>query len=190
MIKLNLGSGLHTFPKSEGWINVDRKNVVGVDRVMDLFTFPWDFPDNSCDDFYLGHIIEHIPHEPKFRCKDGARYEELKDLDGFFCFFAEIYRIGINGAKVQIICPFGMTYSALQDPTHTRSIVPQTFAYLTDEMRQNIDFNYQLPFLYTVKEVKFDMPADLCGDENKLRELIDNHWNVTRTMYARLEIIK
>jgi hypothetical protein len=194
-VKLNLGCGLKSLPKEDGWVNVDRQPLEGVDRVMDLFRYPFDFEDNSVDEFYISHLIEHIPHEAKRAIVDigrsdaaDKRWHELKDLDGFFAFFAEVWRIGKNGAKVEITCPFGLTYGALQDPTHTRIIVPQTLAYLTEEMHNNRDFNYNLPFLFTVKNIRFEILGKM--KEEELRAVLDNEWNRTRNMYAGLEIIK
>ena len=161
---------------------------------MDLFQYPWNFPDNSVDEFQAHHIVEHIPHEPKpgmiIDPYATARWDELKNYDGFFCFFGEIWRIGVNGAKVSIITPFAHTHGAMQDPTHTRYMVPQSFAYLTEEIKSSPDFEYNTPCLFTVKACKFDIPRYLVNKEDEFTMQLSHFWNVTENMYVELEIIK
>jgi hypothetical protein len=192
-MKLNLGSGLKQKPTAEGWLNCDRMALPGVDHRIDLFTFPWNFPDDSCDEFFISHLIEHIPHEARVADRqltdaERLRWLRLKDLDAFFCFFAEIWRIGVNGAKLEIVCPYGQTNAAMQDPTHTRFIVPATFAYLTEEMHQNKDFNYHLHYLFTIDDLKFDMQEGM--KEADFQGLLGHVWNMTNTMYVKASVVK
>ncbi len=192
-MRLNLGCGKHSFDPSLGWVNIDRREQPGVDRTMNLWEFPWDFDDNSCEEFYLGHIVEHIPHEPR-RSTGSAfwkieRWERLRNLDGFFCFFAEIWRIGTNGAIVQIVTPYGFTTGAFQDPTHTRVIMPTSFAYLTREQFNN-DYDYDLPCMFTINSVSFDMRESLIRREEQFQKAIEHSWNMTRNMYVQLEVVK
>lgn len=44
------------------WLNVDRVEGVGADKVFNLFEYPWPLADNSYDGAILAHIAEHIPH--------------------------------------------------------------------------------------------------------------------------------
>jgi predicted SAM-dependent methyltransferase len=54
-MKLNVGCG---DKKVEGYVNVD---VVGnPDKVCDLSTFPWPFEDNSADEIFAEHFLEHV----------------------------------------------------------------------------------------------------------------------------------
>lgn len=202
-MKINLGAGKNILPKEEGWVNVDRANIPGIDRVMDLFKYPWDFPDNSVDEFYASHLIEHIPHEPK--PSEGAvievagghyklhpRWQELKDLDGFFCFFSEIWRIGKPLAEVKLVCPFGYSRGAFQDPTHTRYILPATFAYLTAETKYGPDFDYQVPCLFeTVKvEEEFHLQSELGMTDAEYDFALGHYWDMGRNMFVTLRVIK
>jgi hypothetical protein len=204
--RLNLGCGKHPLAESEGWVNADRVPLPGVNHVMDLFRYPWGFPDDTFDEFLASHIIEHIPHEPKMTeleiDQDGRplengrnhailkRWQELKDLDGFFCFFSEIWRIGKNGAKVNIVCPYGYTMGAFQDPTHTRNIVPVTFAYLTAETRDSKDFDYQVPCLFKTNSVTMDIDPSYVDKPEEFRAAVTHLWGITRNMYVELEIVK
>lgn len=178
-LKLNLGCGRLTFPLARdqeftpeikhhlrevpdavyepGWVNVDKYAVPGVDETIDLFRFPWvrssngsPWNDNSVDEIWAAHIIEHVPHQvtvavglpPALAHQYGALCARL---DGFFMFFAEAYRILKPNGLIHVRCPFAMSYAALSDPTHTRYITPGTFSYLADEGREKAPFDYRLP---------------------------------------------
>lgn len=55
MVRLNLGCG--DFPMS-GWTNIDLEELPGVDVAADVRALPYE--DNSVDEIYAGHILEHI----------------------------------------------------------------------------------------------------------------------------------
>lgn len=211
--KLNLGCGKIV---REGWHNVDKFAMPGVDQQIDLFRFPWDLPDNQFTEVFASHIIEHVPHESKPNtllldtytnekayAANKARWAELESLDGFFAFFAEIWRVCKAGATIDIVCPFGYTPGAFQDPTHTRYIVPATFHYLQTE--QNDNFDYHLPFKFHVESVgtNFEpvvfqalnvdetgarMPAGTMSDT--LKWASEHEWAVCRDMYTKLTVVK
>jgi predicted SAM-dependent methyltransferase len=154
-VRLNLGCGKLTFPNEEGWVNVDIAGLEGVDVKANLFEFPWPFEDNYADYMIASHIVEHIPHQVKrlvdISDKDwdypkGTIRKQEHELDGFFAFFAEVWRILKPGGIITVICPFGPTSMAMQDPTHTRFIVPSTFSYLGPQTSPT--FDYGLPFAF------------------------------------------
>ena len=182
---------------------------------MDLFRFPWDFKDNSVEQFYCSHIIEHIPHETypapaptqSSSLDWNKRWEELKGLgDGFFAFFAEVWRIAKPGAKVEIVCPYGLSYGALQDPTHTRYLVPPSFAYLTTEIVHGETvkgmpntFNYHLPFLFKTTRTDIEIlphPAFMQAHsqdqyaQSQADALVVTQFNIGYNMHVDLEVIK
>jgi hypothetical protein len=204
-MKLNLGSGKNHLPIESGWVNIDKSDRVGADKIMDIFKFPWDFLDNSVEEFNLSHIVEHIPHEIKYAEFPASetslhspggislirwvkRWNYLKEYDGFYAFFGEMWRIGKNGAKVHVVSPYGYTHEAFQDPTHTRNLVPQSFAYLTQEMVDGPDFDYNIPCMYKVVSCKFDLPNSM--QESEFAKVLTHWWDLTRNMYVELEIIK
>ena len=49
------------------WKNVDRNPQPGIDECVDVFTYPWPWPDNSFDGALLSHLCEHIPHEIRIK---------------------------------------------------------------------------------------------------------------------------
>jgi len=75
-MKLNLGCRHH---KIKGFVNIDIDKSVNPDIVMDITKFNR-FKDNSIDEIYASHVLEHINSEVRF---DTLKkwYESLK-LDG------------------------------------------------------------------------------------------------------------
>ena len=84
-MKLNLGCGLN---KTEGFVNCDSDEVVKPDKLFD-FTERFPFDDNSVDEVYTSHTLEHIPQELLVN----------KTLP-------EIWRVCKNEAKIKIIVPY------------------------------------------------------------------------------------
>ena len=56
MIKLNIGCGRDI---REGYINIDKVKLKGVNKVMNIDTYPYPFKNNSIDEVVMFHIIEH-----------------------------------------------------------------------------------------------------------------------------------
>lgn len=57
-LRVNLGCG-HV--PLEGYVNVDNRDLPGVDVVTDVFAMP--FEDGTVDEFYSSHFLEHFPLE-------------------------------------------------------------------------------------------------------------------------------
>lgn len=182
-MKLNLGCGRVIFPLNPdddlpyrahleplpetcfqpGWVNVDKYKNPGVQETIDLFQFPWirgsnnsPFNDDSIDEIYCGHIVEHIPHKvgvhPMIPVNWSRHYHEMTaTIDGFFIFFAEIYRLLKPGGLIHIRAPYALSTPALADPTHTRYLVPGSFSYLGGD-NSEAPFNYHLPMKFEVIE--------------------------------------
>lgn len=214
-VKLNLGAGKKPLPKADGWINVDKFDYLTTEefeyKKMDLFRYPWDIPDNSVDEVFCSHIIEHIPHEPKFSLqgtpvakRENAttgdlieegwvwnRWLELSSLDGFFAFFAEMWRVCQPDAVINIVCPFGYTRGAFQDPTHTRYIVPATFFYLQSQENENWD--YHLPLKFSPAAFTFSAEQGVVESFKTQEEwefAISHFWDVVTDLVVRMTVVK
>ena len=221
-MKLNLGCGLAQKPKDEGWVNVDRLALPGVDEAVDLFSFPWPFATSSCEEMYAGHIVEHVPHEAReaagwrglpLRWRLTGDQEAafrrwvngLLSLDGFFAFFAEVWRVLVPGGKIHVVGPYGMSHGAMQDPTHTRFLLPQTFQYLCRQ--EAVTFDYGLPFEFKMLDggMTFvgecaplvDWATNKMGEGNEKNALlarvgwlVDHSWNMAQTLTVVLEAVK
>lgn len=80
-MKVELGGGM--FAKGDGWINVDL--IDSADVRHDLNVTPWPFADESVDQIYSSHCIEHV-EDPSV-------------------FLNECARIGKVGCTIEIRCP-------------------------------------------------------------------------------------
>lgn len=110
MKKLNLGCGKEIL---EGYVNLDEADLPGVDVIQNINKFPWPFKDNTFDEVYCSHVLEHV--------------EDLNNVMG------EIKRICKNGAIIRIRVPHFSCGVSYRDPTHRRLFSYFTFDYFTDE---------------------------------------------------------
>lgn len=105
-MRLNLGAGSHILT---GWINVDRVQMPGIDRVHDLNAGPWPFESRSADQIMAKDIFEHV--------------------DDPILFMTECHRILRPGAGLFIQCPYYKGRDAYTDPTHKRFPTEHTFDF-------------------------------------------------------------
>jgi len=96
-MKLNLGCGEH---KIKGYINCDILEEVKPDIRLDL-TKKLPFADNSIDEIYMNHVLEHI-----------LNYGFLLN---------EIWRVCKKNSKITIHVPFYASQNNLQVPEHINS---------------------------------------------------------------------
>jgi glycosyltransferase involved in cell wall biosynthesis len=111
-MKLNLGCGLDHMP---GWVNVDKFPASSPDVVHDLECFPWPFADGAAEEVLLKHVMEHLG----------------RDSDTFLGIMKELYRVCAPGAQVRIVVPHPRHQDFLQDPTHVRPVLPETFQHFS-----------------------------------------------------------
>ena len=104
-ILLDLACGIN---KREGFIGIDLYGDVA-DIKHDLNIYPWPFEDDSVDEIFCSHYVEHVEDLMKF--------------------FNECYRIMKVDAKMQIISPYYSSVRAMQDPTHKNFISEMSFLY-------------------------------------------------------------
>jgi hypothetical protein len=104
-MKLNLGCGQNKLP---GYVNVDKYETFGPDRVFDLEIVPWPFEDNSAEEIVMTHVLEHL----------GAKTEV------FLGIIKELYRVLTPGGKLDIKVPHPRSEGFLGDPTHVRPVSP------------------------------------------------------------------
>jgi hypothetical protein len=81
-MKLEIGGG-NDFARGNGWTNMDQ--LPGADIQHDLNVKPWPVADDSVDEIYTSHCIEHV------QCP--------------ISFLHECARIGKVGCTVEIRCP-------------------------------------------------------------------------------------
>lgn len=163
-LKLDLACGP---TKRKGFTGVDIVTLPGVDTICDLEKYPWPWPDNSVDEVYCSHYIEHVTDIIKF--------------------MEELYRIMKPGGKALIIAPYYSTISAWQDPTHKRVISQQTFTYYDKSWRDlggcgfypiKTDFRMNYKLTYAPDWEKKD-PVEL-------EFAVKHYWNVVRAIEVTL----
>jgi SAM-dependent methyltransferase len=113
--KLNLGSGTDI---KKGYLNIDFLKIKGVDVVHNLNKYPYPFKDDTFDEIYASHVLEH--------------------LDDLIKAMAELKRISKRGAKIIIRVPHFSCGVSYRDPTHKRLFSYFTFDYFTETSFYNL----------------------------------------------------
>lgn len=150
------------FDADAGWVNIDAVAQNGVDQVVDIFTYPWPFADNSVDEIWCSHIVEHIPHGARFMWNSADvpkhlrlvpredKHEALERAarsDGFYAFFYEAWRVLKPDGLIHVVCPYAFSMGGMSDPQHRRYITSATFGYLAPQA-SDAPFDYALPFAF------------------------------------------
>lgn len=125
LLKLNLGAGSRRvdehFRPLDGFTHVDKCKKTNSDVIHDLNKYPWPWKDESVDEIFCCHFLEHL---------DGI--ERIP-------FFNECYRIMKPDATMKIITPAPFTHRYMQDPTHKFPMVVQEFySYLHKGNRESM----------------------------------------------------
>lgn len=153
--KLDLACGMN---KQQGFTGVDRVKKDGVDVIYDLEKYPWPWQDESVDEIYCAHFVEHIT-----------------DLVSFV---NEIWRVLKVGSKAVIIAPYYNSMRAWQDPTHKRAISEATFLYFNKGWRdlQNVPFDeYRIKADFDFSYGYFCTP-DWAGRNEEARNFAIRHY--------------
>ena len=116
MERLNLGCGTDI---KKRYINLDFLDISGLDVKHDLNKFPYPFGENTFDEIYTSHVLEHL--------------DDLTNV------MKELKRICKDGAKIKIRVPHFSCGVSYRDPTHKRLFSYFTFDYFTE------DCFYELP---------------------------------------------
>lgn len=123
MNRLNIGCGRDI---KEGWINLDLFPLEGVDIVTDLekcATDPIPLDDNSIDEFYCSHVIEHVVNTLPL--------------------MQELHRIAKPDAVALFRVPYGSSDDAFEDPTHVRQYFRSSFKYFSQPLYWRTDYGYR-----------------------------------------------
>ncbi len=147
--KLHLGCGKVIL---DGYINLDFKKLPGVDVVHNLEKKPYPFKDDTFDEVYGRHIVEH--------------------LDNLITVMEELHRIVRNDGTIKIIAPYFSGEGAFNDPTHKRFFTWKTFDYFAPgvyysdaaviTLRRRIFFLSSKGFMQSsVMSLPFDMLINL-----------------------------
>lgn len=174
--KLDLACGNNL---QKGFVGID---IVGkpdsqAEIVWDLMKFPWEFAeDNSVDEVFASHYLEHIPH--------GNGYN-----DPFWNFFDELYRILKPGGTAKFITPYYASVRAFQDPTHLRFITEPTYNYLNKKWRCELNALSHYPVKCDFEIIKIDhaVSEEMTGkSQEAVAYLAMHNWNVIMDLQVTL----
>lgn len=114
--KLDIACGKR---KQEGFTGLDIREDVNADIIHDIRKYPWPFEDESIEEVYCCHFIEHLAGEERIP------------------FFNELYRIMKKGAKATIVAPHWSHARAYGDPTHKFPPISEwTYYYVQKPWRE------------------------------------------------------
>jgi len=108
-VKLNLGCGGDI---KEGYVNVDQRELAGVDVTCDLLKMPWPWADESVDEVLMLDFFEHVPY-----VKNGAVLDE-------------VWRILKPGGTVTIQVP---------DFDHSAAVIQARFPFVCNKCEREIN---------------------------------------------------
>lgn len=163
--------------------NVQR-GFVGVDIVLDgtkakiqcdLTKIPWPFADESVDEIWCSHFLEHLPH--------GAGLQ-----DSLVDFMNECYRIMKKGSLARFLTPYYTSARAFQDPYHTRYITETSYLYFNEDWRRANKLEHY-PIKANFEIVKYDhsVNASMLGRaQEAVQGMVANNWNVVDDLLVTL----
>lgn len=182
-MKLNIGCGRNPI---EGYVNLDRATLPGVDAVFDL---------EQCG-MYTGEHPEGFPLYNSLPFKDDY-FEELQaihtleHITRILPVMQELWRVSKQGAIFTIHVPFGGCDIAWEDPTHVRRFFPQSFMYFSQAAYKRADYDYRGDWI--VESIAAVVPKDLAQNfespDDCGRAMM--HWrNVALELRAKLRCCK
>lgn len=168
-LRLNLGCGRSAMP---GWVNVDQVKLAGVDVVADLSACrykPLPFDDGSVSEFYLSHVIEHIPDT--------------------LALMQELHRAAKPGALLTARTPYGSSDDAWEDPTHVRAYFIQSWGYFSQPYWWRSDAGFRGDWQPETLELMVYKDEYKDGQLPTLQRVLRER-NVVREMVATLRCVK
>lgn len=136
---IDLGCGTR---KKPGAIGLDIARVPGVDVVADVMR-PLPLKDDSVDEVYASHLIEHV--------------------DDVLAFMGEVWRVCKPGALVYFRFPHASTpYLTWKDPTHRRGVYLAMFEYFDPTTLDGQLWGYYHPAKFKIERRRlcFNLNAD------------------------------
>lgn len=155
-IRLNLGCG--AFPK-DGYINVDKVALPGVDQVIDLLRIPWPFDDESVDEVLCEQLFEHFTGQERIT------------------FMNELWRVMKIGARARIVCPYYTSHGAIADPTHQWPPVSEaSFLYFNWHWRKQHGLAHYPLCCHFEGEFEYVLDDFLASRNDETREFAKRHY--------------
>ena len=168
--RLHLGCGRDI---REGWINLDSSPLPGVTVVADLDDCrqtPLPFADNSVDEFFGSHVLEHLRNPLPF--------------------MQEIHRVATPVAKAVFHVPYGSSDDADADPTHMRRYFVNSFHFFSQLAYWRADYGYRGD--WEIEGIVLAVPVERYAgiSQEQIFEDIRSQRNVVIEMIATLRAVK
>jgi len=144
------------------WITLDMRPTVGADLVCTLGRDAIALPDDSVDFAFALQLLEHI-----------GRQGETGE---WFHFWGELYRVLTPGGRLQFECPHWNSVWCWADPTHTRAISQDVFAYLDQHSyrRGGAIPDFRPPCDFVLRS--WGVEGDWCGGVLEARKPFTPYW--------------
>lgn len=163
--RLNVGCGNDIRP---GWVNLDVVDYGG-NTVCDLNRYPWPFADNTFDEVYASHILEH--------------------MGNFNAVITEIWRVSKHGARFEVRVPFFLSTKYYSEPDHRIPFGIRSFDNYEDIRGKQLRFyerwklghrtNYNSPARFRVVQQRFHF------SNFALLRWLDHVINIEPVLYER-----
>jgi hypothetical protein len=210
LVRLDLGCGNHHagHPKDgppvpnckqcEGFEGVDIADLEGIAYPkVNLWKFPWPWADDSVDEIFCSHFVEHVP-----ACYWNPGHDSIAETytaipegpdsqDLFFRFFDECWRVLKHEGLMTVIVPALKSDRAFQDPTHRQFISEPRFMYLWKDARVSMNlghYNTRCNFVSDIGHTVPEVETTKSGEASANRH--NHYWNCTHDHVAKLRCIK
>lgn len=162
-MKLNLGCGRNPI---DGFVNLDRAALSGVDVVHDLEQFPLPFDDDTFDEILGVDLIEHIT-----------------DALGLM---AELWRIAKPGCVCTFALPYGSSDDAWEDPTHVRPYYVNSWMYFAQPTYYRAQYGYWAD--WQIDKIVLDTQAG--GTAQEVQTMVMSMRNIVQRQVVELRAVK
>ena len=163
--------------KQKGFIGVDiTKKGTQANIEHNLSIYPWPFKDESVDEIWCSHFVEHLPH--------GVGLQ-----DGMVDFMNECWRILKKGGIARYLTPYYANARAFQDPYHTRYITETSYLYFNKEWRKvNKLEHYPIHTDFQIAKIDHSIGQVAQGRATEAVQYMATHnWNVVDDILVTLK---
>ena len=162
-MKLNLGCGRNPI---DGYVNLDRQQLPGVDVVHDLERLPLPFLPDTFDEILGVDLIEHIT-----------------DALGLM---GELWRIAKPDATCTFLLPYGSSDDAWEDPTHVRPYFLNSWSYFSQPFYYRASYGYRGD--WQPETVQLDVTCS--GSLDEIHSQVMMFRNVVQRQIVQLRAVK